>query len=70
MDRKGILVRSALVVSAMAALPATAWADADTETRIRQLEALVREMQQQRAEQDKQIDVLTRELVAIEHEVI
>lgn len=69
MDRKGILVRSALVVSAMAALPATVWADADTETRIRQLEALVREMQQQRVEQDKQIDVLTRELVAIEHEV-
>jgi len=61
--------RHVMAVSVMLALPDAAMADGDTEARIQQLEQMVQQMQQQRAEQDKQIEMLTKELVAIENHV-
>ena len=69
MDRKDMLASSALAAAVIAAWPLAAVADTDTEARIRQLEQRVQEMQQQRAQQDKQIDVLTRELATIRQQV-
>lgn len=43
--------------------------DQDLESRIRQLEQMVQQIQQQRAEQDKQIELLTKELVGIENQM-
>lgn len=48
----------------------TSWAgDADLENRIKQLEEALKTMQQQRAEQDKQLEVLTKELVGVENQL-
>lgn len=58
-----------IVCATWAALPLAAQAEGDTEARIKQLESLVQQMQQQRAEQDKQIEILTKELVAIGNSV-
>ncbi|HSH98941.1 MAG: hypothetical protein ACAH07_03460, partial [Methylophilaceae bacterium] len=44
-------------------------ADDDAETRIKKLEQMVQQLQQQRSEQDKQLDLLTKELVGIENQV-
>jgi len=44
-------------------------ADEDAEARIKKLEQMVQQLQQQRAEQDKQLDLLTKELVGIENQV-
>ena len=41
----------------------------ELESRVKQLEDLVKAMQQQRAEQDKQLEVLTKELVGVENEL-
>lgn len=49
--------------------PALMAAEVDPETRIRQLEQMMQQMQQQRAEQDKQIEMLTKELVGIENQI-
>lgn len=69
MKPNAMFSRGVIAVSVMAAMPMAASAETDTETRIRQLEQMVQQMQQQRAEQDKQIDLLTKELVAIENQV-
>jgi phosphate-selective porin OprO/OprP len=48
----------------------SAFADnADLETRVKQLEELLKTMQQQRAEQDKQLEILTKELVGVENQL-
>ena len=39
------------------------------ETRVKQLEELLKTMQQQRAEQDRQLEILTKELVGIENQM-
>jgi phosphate-selective porin OprO/OprP len=44
--------------------------DARLEDRVKQLEELLKTMQQQRAEQDKQVEILTKELVGIENQMI
>ena len=47
-----------------------AWAgDVELENRIKQLEEALKTMQQQRAEQDKQLEVLTQELVGVENQL-
>ncbi|MES2180640.1 MAG: porin [Pseudomonadota bacterium] len=65
------LLKRALLTSAIALLmPLSAYADnSDLEARIQQLEKTIQAMQQQRAEQDKQVEVLTKELVGIENQV-
>ena len=51
-------------------LTTTAWAnDVELESRIKQLEETLKTMQQQRAEQDKQLEVLTKELVGVESQL-
>jgi phosphate-selective porin OprO and OprP len=51
-------------------LTTTAWAgDVELENRIKQLEETLKAMQLQRAEQDKQLEVLTRELVGVENQL-
>ncbi len=51
-------------------ITSTTWAgDAELENRIKQLEETLKAMQQQRAEQDKQLEVLTRELVGVENQL-
>ncbi|ROH88315.1 porin [Pseudomethylobacillus aquaticus] len=57
------------VMAMLCALASAAQAEDTTGTRLKQLETLVKQMQQQRAEQDKQIELLTNELVAIEHHI-
>lgn len=48
----------------------TSWAgEAELEGRIKQLEETLKAMQQQRAEQDKQLEVLTKELAGVEHQL-
>lgn len=49
--------------------PVASWAEDDPETRIRQLEQMMQQMMQQRAEQDKQIEMLTKELAGIENQL-
>lgn len=44
-------------------------AEVDAEARLKQLEQIVQQLQQQRAEQDKQLELLTKELVGIENQV-
>jgi len=59
-----------LVIALATALPAASHADDnDAEARIKQLETMVQQMQQQRAEQDKQIDILTKELTGIKNQL-
>jgi len=58
-----------LLVSALL-LPHRASADeADTAARIKQLEQMMQQLQAQRAEQDKQIELLTKELVGVENQI-
>ncbi|HEY8085906.1 MAG TPA: porin [Methylophilaceae bacterium] len=59
-----------MVVALAAAFPIASFADDnDADARIKQLENMVQQMQQQRAEQDKQIDILTKELSGIENQI-
>lgn len=51
------------------AFPIAVFAQDDAESRINQLEAKVQQLIAQRAEQDKQIDLLTKELVGIGNQV-
>lgn len=73
-ETKGIyMFNRKLIAGAVAAaflLPiASSAVELDAETRLKQLELMVQQMQQQRAEQDKQIELLTKELVGIENQV-
>ncbi len=65
------LSKRALLSSMIAVLmPLSANAESsDLEARIQQLEKMIQTMQQQRAEQDKHVEVLTKELVGIENQV-
>ncbi len=65
------LSKRALLSSMIACLmPLSANAEnSDLEARIQQLEKTLQTMQQQRAEQDKQVELLTKELVGIESQV-
>ncbi len=59
-----------MVIALATALPVASYADDnDADARIKQLESMVQQMQQQRAEQDKQIDILTKELTGIENQI-
>jgi phosphate-selective porin OprO/OprP len=52
------------------AIATNAWAgEAELESRIKQLEETLKAIQQQRAEQDKQLEVLTKELVGVENQL-
>lgn len=63
---KRVLLSSIITVS----MPLSASAEnSDLEARIQQLEKALQTMQQQRAEQDKQVELLTKELVGIENQV-
>src|SRR5690349_17643852 len=66
------LSKSALLSLTIAAtLPLSAHAadNAELEARIAQLEKIIQTMQQQHAEQDKQVEVMTKELVGVENQV-
>ena len=65
------LSKRALFSSMIAVLmPLSAHAEnADLESRIQQLEKMIQNMQQQRAEQDKQVEILAKELAGIENQV-
>ena len=62
--KKGILALIAASISTSVLAD-----DARLEERVRQLEDLLKTMQQQRAEQDKQVEMLTKELVTLENQV-
>ena len=61
--------KSLIVFAITTAFPITLYAQDDAESRIRELENKVQQLIQQRAEQDKQIDILTKELVGIGNQV-
>ncbi len=65
------LSKRALLSSMIAVLmPLSAHAEnPDLESRIQQLEKMIQNMQQQRAEQDKQVEILTKKLAGIENQV-
>lgn len=58
-----------LAIAAVFPLPALAAGNAELEARIAQLEKIIQSMQQQKAEQDKQIEVLTKEVAGVENQV-
>ncbi len=62
--------RRALMVCVAATLPLAAYAgEADPDARIRQLEQMMQQMQQQRAEQDKQMQIMAEELRAMQQQM-
>ncbi len=61
--------KSLLVLAITTAFPTTLFAQDDAALRIKNLELKVQQLIDQRAEQDKQIDVLTKELVGISNQV-
>ena len=51
-------------------ITSTTWAgDAELENRVKQLEELVKAIQEKRSEQDKQLEILTKELVGVENQL-
>ena len=58
-----------LAASIMAMLASPSFADDDSAIRIKQLEAMMQQMQQQRAEQDKQLQVMAEELKAMQQQM-
>ena len=58
-----------LALAAVLPLPALAADNAELEARIAQLEKIIQSMQQQKAEQDKQVEVLTKEVAGVENQV-
>jgi phosphate-selective porin OprO/OprP len=60
---------SVMALAISAAYSSIGYAQGDAESRIRELENKVQQLIQQRAEQDKQIDLLTKELVGIGNQV-
>lgn len=60
---------SVMALAMTAIYSSTAYAQDDAESRIRELENKVQQLIQQRTEQDKQIDLLTKELVGIGNQV-
>ena len=62
--------RSLIATLIVLLFPIVSYADAsDTEARIQELQKQVQQMSEARAEQDKQIELLTKELVGIENQV-
>lgn len=61
------LCLTALVLSSMA--PVAYAADDESSARIKQLEAMMQQMQQQRAEQDKQMQIMAEELKAMQQQM-
>ena len=57
------------LISLSAPLSAHAADNAELEARIAQLEKIIQTMQQQHAEQNKQVEVMTKELVGVENQV-
>ena len=63
-------LRKIILAVFAATVTTSAWAgEAELESRITQLEETLKAMQQQRAEQDKQLEILTKELVGIENQM-
>ena len=63
-------IKKIVLVLLANAITTNAWAgEAELESRIKQLEETLKVMQQQRAEQDKQLEVLTKELVGVENQL-
>ena len=60
---------SVLALAMSVTFPSKGYAQDDAESRIRELENKVQQLIQQRTEQDKQIDLLTKELVGISNQV-
>jgi phosphate-selective porin OprO/OprP len=60
--------RAVISVAIITSFPAIVFAQDDTDSRIKELENKVQQLIQQRAEQDKQIDILTKELVGISNQ--
>lgn len=58
-----------LTVSILAMLAGPSFADEDSAARIKQLEAMMQQMQQQRADQDKQMQVMAEELKAMQQQM-
>ncbi len=70
MQFKHYFSASLLCSAVMSTFPVFAYAqDDEASARLKELEAKVQQLQQQRAEQDKQIELLTKELVGIENQV-
>jgi phosphate-selective porin OprO/OprP len=61
--------KSLIALAITASFPITLYAQDDAETRIKYLETKVQQLIDQRAEQDKQIDLLTKELVGVSNQV-
>jgi len=60
---------SVIALAITATFTSTSYAQHDEESRIKELENKVMQLIQQRAEQDKQIDLLTKELVGISNQI-
>lgn len=58
-----------LTIAAALPLPAYAADNAELEARIQQLEKIIQTMQQQQAEQNKHVEVMTKELAGVENQV-
>jgi len=69
MQIKYQLSNSLLVLAITTAFPTTLFAQDDTASKVKDLELKVQQLINQRAEQDKQIDLLTKELVGISNQV-
>ncbi len=62
------LLSASVLISSL--YPIASYAESvDLEARLQQLEKVIQLMQQQRAEQDKQLDLLTKELVGMENQI-
>jgi len=61
--------RTMLALAVSTIFPAAVYAQDDSEARIKELENKVQLLIQQRAEQDKQLEILTKELVGISNQV-
>lgn len=59
----------ACTIAAIFPLPTYAADNAELEVRIQQLEKIIQTMQQQQAEQNKHVEVVTKELVGVENQV-
>ena len=63
-------IKKILLAVVVATLSTNALAtEAELEDRIRKLEEMLKTLQQQRTEQDKQVEILTKELVGIENQM-
>lgn len=65
MKKNHLIPNAFILLSAQALLPSYLHAEESAETRIKALEAKVQQLIEQRAEQDKQLDLLSKELAGI-----